>query len=162
MNRTLVADAGPLIALARIGRHDLLTRLYGSVVVPTAVREELQLDSGRPGTKALRVALTAGWLEVMAAPTDAFGFKRLLDPGEAEAILLAEKIACRFLLIDERRGRVIARRRGIPVVGTGGFLTTAKRRGAFESVTAELERLIQNGYRLAPVLVEEIQRLAGE
>jgi len=162
VNRIPVADAGPLIALARIGRHDLLARLYGLVVVPTAVMEELQLDSGRPGARALGVALTAGWLEVMAAPTDAFRLKRLLDPAEAEAILLAEKIACRFLLIDERRGRVIARRRGIPVVGTGGFLITAKRRGALESVTAELERLTENGYRLAPVLVEEIRRLAGE
>jgi len=162
VNRVLVADAGSLIALARIGRHDLLTRLYGSVVIPTAVMKELRLDSGRPGGRALRVALTTGWLKVMAAPTDPFGLKLLLDPGEAEAILLAEKIACRFLLIDERRGRVIARRRGIPVVGTGGLLITAKRRGALESVTEELERLTQNGYRLAPAVAEEIRRLAGE
>lgn len=98
----------------------------------------------------------------MAAPTDAFGLKRLLDPGEAEAILLAEKIACRFPLIDERRGRVIARRRGIPVVGTGGFLITAKREGAIESVTAELEHLTENGYRLAPMLVKKIRQSAGE
>jgi len=31
-----------------------------------------------------------------------------------------------------------------------------------ESVTSELERLAENGYRLAPKLVEEIRILAGE
>jgi predicted nucleic acid-binding protein len=158
----VVADAGPLIALARIGRLELLNRLYGVVVVPGAVMEELQVDSGRPGASALEAALSTGWLEVMTAPTEAAELKRLLDSGEAEAIVLAEQIACRFLLIDERRGRAVARRRGIPVVGTGGLLLSAKRRGGIGSVTAELERLAENGYRLAPALVEEIRRLAGE
>lgn len=162
MSRIVVADAGPSIALARIGRLELLKQLYGSVVVPPAVLEEFQLDSGRPGATALDRALSAGWLEAMGAPSEVMELKSLLDPGEAEAICLAEAIDCRFLLIDERRGRVIARHRGIPVVGTGGLLISAKRKGAIESVTAELDQLIENGYRLAPALVEEIRRLAGE
>ena len=162
MSRIVVADAGPLIALARIGRIELLHVLYGGAVVPAAVMEELQLDSWRPGASALRAALNTGWLEVMTAPTDTPELKLVLDPGEAEAILLVEKIACRFLLIDERRGRTIARRRNIPVVGTAGLLLNAKRKGILEAVTPELERLTQNGYRLAPALVEEIPSLAGE
>jgi hypothetical protein len=162
MSRIVVADAGPLIALARIGRIELLRLLYGGAVVPVAVMEELQLDSRRPGADTLRAARNAGWLEVMTAPTDVHALKQVLDPGEAEAILLAENIACRFLLIDERRGRAIARNRGIPVVGTAGLLLNAKRKGRLTAVTPELERLSQNGYRLAPALIEEIRRLAGE
>jgi predicted nucleic acid-binding protein len=34
----------------------------------------------------------------------------VLDPGEAEAMLLAEEVECRFLLIDERKGRAVAKR----------------------------------------------------
>lgn len=162
MSRVVVADAGPLIALARIGRIELLNRLYGGMVVPHAVLEEFQLDSGRPGATALDRALSEGWLEVMKVPTEVLELKSLLDPGEAEAICLAEAIGCRFLLIDERRGRAVARNRGIPVVGTGGLLVTAKRKGVINSVTAELGQLLENGYRLAPTLVEEILRLAGE
>ena len=45
--------------------------------------------------------------------------------GEAEAIQLAEEVACRVLRIDERRGWAVARRRGIPIVGTGGLLIFA-------------------------------------
>jgi predicted nucleic acid-binding protein len=162
MSRIVVADAGPLIALARIGRIELLRLLYGDAVIPAAVMEELQLDSGRPGADALRAARNAGWLDVMTAPTDVYTLKQVLDPGEAEAILLAENIACRFLLIDERRGRAVARHRGIPVVGTAGLLLNAKRKGRLQAVAPELERLSQNGYRLAPELVEEIRRLADE
>ena len=56
MSRIVVADVGPLIALARIGRIELLHVLYGGAVVPVAVMEELQLDSCRPGAIALRAA----------------------------------------------------------------------------------------------------------
>lgn len=86
---------------------------------------------------------------------------RLLYGGAVVPVAVMEEL-CRFLLIDERRGRAIARHRGIPVVGTAGLLLNAKRKGRLEAVTPELERLSQNGYRLAPALVEEIRRLAGE
>jgi predicted nucleic acid-binding protein len=56
----------------------------------------------------------------------------------------------------------VARRRGIPIVGAGGLLLGAKRAGRLFSVTPELERLSEIGYRLAPTLVTEIRRLAGE
>jgi predicted nucleic acid-binding protein len=86
----------------------------------------------------------------------------VLDAGEAAAILLAQETACRFLLIDERRGRAIARRRGIPVVGVAGVLLAAKRRGLPASVEPVLTALAHGGYRLSDALVLEVLRLAGE
>jgi predicted nucleic acid-binding protein len=85
-----------------------------------------------------------------------------LDAGEASAILLAEQTDCRFLLIDERRGREIARRRGLPVVGLAGVLLAAKQSGLLESVGPVLADLSRQGYRLANALVAEVLRLAGE
>jgi predicted nucleic acid-binding protein len=85
-----------------------------------------------------------------------------LDAGEASAILLAEQTDCRFLLIDERRGREIARRRGLPVVGLAGILLAAKQSGLLESVGPVLADLSRQGYRLSDTLVAEVVRLAGE
>lgn len=50
----IVADAGPLIALARIGPLELLRRICGEVLVPSAVLDELALRSGRLGAVVLR------------------------------------------------------------------------------------------------------------
>jgi predicted nucleic acid-binding protein len=86
-----------------------------------------------------------------------------VDPGEAEAIWLAKHSPdLRFLLIDERRGRQLARQRGLAIVGTGGVLLVAKAVGLLPEVRSFLDRLTQIGYHLAPRLEAEILRLAGE
>jgi predicted nucleic acid-binding protein len=166
VNQVVVADAGPLIALARIDRLSLLASLYESVQVPETVLVELCVDSGRPGARVLSAALARGVIQPQAlAPGSEAELARLclsLDAGEASAILLAEQTDCRFLLIDERRGRDVARRRGLPVVGLAGVLLAAKRSGLLESVGPVLADLSRQGYRLADALVAEVLRLAGE
>jgi predicted nucleic acid-binding protein len=37
----MVADSGPIIAFARIGRLDLLRQVVGELLIPAAVYEEL-------------------------------------------------------------------------------------------------------------------------
>ena len=155
MTRVVIADTGPLIALARIGRLDLLRRLYGRVVVPPAVHTELALDSNRSGTKVLADVFVAGWIvvETVADSIVRWELDQLLGPGEAEAIALAEQSDIRFLLIDDARGRRTARARGIPVVGVAGVLLVAKSRGELAAVGPVLDRLSDGGYRLSPRLV---------
>ena len=81
---------------------------------------------------------------------------------EAEAILVAEEVECRFLLIDERKGRAVAKRRGITVVGVAGVLLAAKKRGLIDAVLPILKNLERAGYRVSAELIQEIARLAGE
>jgi len=166
LGEVVVADAGPLIGLARIDRLSLLTALYGPVVIPESVRAELGLAGDRPGAKVLSAALASGAIQTRALAQGheaaLAGLRLLLDAGESAAILLAEETGCRFLLIDERRGREIARRRGIPVVGLAGVLLAAKRFSLLESVGPVLADLSQQGYRFAGGLVAEVLRLAGE
>ncbi len=166
MTRIVVADAGPLIALARGGYLQLLQTLYEIVVVPPAVHIELCPGSGRPGSKRLAEALEQGWLQVKTPSAGSLSaideLLLILDPGEAEAIVLAEEIGCRFLLIDERKGRAVARRRGVPVAGIAGVMLTAKKRGFIDEVIPLIKELEQIGYRMSPALVCEIARRAGE
>lgn len=49
MSREVVADAGPLIALAITGHLPLLVELFDRVLIPEAVRDELELSSERVG-----------------------------------------------------------------------------------------------------------------
>lgn len=160
----IVADAGPLIALARIDALAFLWELYGEVLVPLRVFTELRIGESRPGAMSLRTAQEAGWLRVVETNLSPETLRAIpVDPGEAEAIWLAENSPdLRFLLIDERRGRQLARQRGLAVVGTGGVLLVAKAEGLAPEIRSYLERLAEIGYHLAPRLSEEILRLAGE
>jgi hypothetical protein len=164
MTGPITADAGPLIGLARAGILEILPRLFPAVEVPPAVVDELRIAEDRPGSRALREAQAAGWLVTVAVgrPERLTELEQVVDRGEAEAILLAEERGSRFLLLDERRGRALARSRGMAVVGTGGVLVAAKESGLLQNVGRALDRLAEAGYRLSPRLRAEILRLAGE
>ncbi len=160
----IVADAGPLIGLARVGLLGLLRSQFGAVTVPRQVFEELKVSSDRPGSRALLEAFEAGWLSVVELrnPPHEEVSQRVADDGETAAILLAEQQGGALLLMDERRGRSAARYRGLSVVGTGGVLLAAQRGGEIESVGWALERLSAAGYRMAPALKTRLLELAGE
>lgn len=83
---TVVSDAGPLIALARIGETELLPSVYGDVIIPRAVQEEIRKpDRKRPGTMSFA---NADWLRTESVSNQST--LRLLhdnlDAGEREAI----------------------------------------------------------------------------
>ena len=159
----IVADAGPLIGLAIAGRVEILGALFEKVLIPQAVLEELQIEASRPGSFALSKAKEEGWLSTEDVPeaTDMTQLAELLDRGEAEAIVLAQSRDAR-LLIDERKGRAVARRRGVGVIGTGGVLLLAKREHVIDQIAPILDELASHGYRLSDELRRELLVLARE
>ncbi|MBM3891080.1 MAG: DUF3368 domain-containing protein [Verrucomicrobia bacterium] len=86
-----------------------------------------------------------------------------LDPGEAEAIALANSLSADLLLLDERRARKTALRLQVPILGVLGCLLEAKRLGHIPQVQPWIHALRQNaGFRLADDLVASVLQRAGE
>ena len=165
----IIADASPLIALAGIDQLDLLQKLYETVLIPSAVKQELRLDSNMAGAKRLGIAMNEGWLknESCEYPKESFQqLQYILDQGEVEAILLAECFSThkdyRFLLIDERKGRKVAQKRGLLIAGTGVVLLAAKQKYFIDSVEEELDAMQGNGYRLSVALKHKLLEMARE
>jgi predicted nucleic acid-binding protein len=161
----VVSDAGPLIALGRIEKLNLLKQLYQNVLIPPAVHNELRCGADLPGATALQQAVHVGWISIQSVPAGAKTLSQLrliLDAGESEAIALAELVHCRFLLMDERRGRQVAKKRGLTVIGIAGVLLAAKGGGLIETVAPVLNSLSKEGYRLSGSLMAEVLKLANE
>ena len=156
----LIANAGPLIALARIDQLDLLPAAYAEILVPAAVYREVTQDPLLPGA---REVAEAEWLHtIVVNDTTAVARMRFwLDQGESEAIVLAQARG-EPLAIDERRGRSIATSLGVQVTGTVGILLAGKQLGLVDQITPLLDQLIGQGVRLSASLYESARRLAQE
>ena len=115
----VVSDTSPLTALLTIASGDMLPQLFGEVVVPEAVRNELLRSH----------SVLPAWLRVVAVQNQAQArlYARMLDAGEAEAIELARELHADHLLMDERIGRRVAIREGLPVIGLLGVVLLARR-----------------------------------
>jgi hypothetical protein len=56
----------------------------------------------------------------------------------------------------------MAKKRRVPIIGTGGMLIAAKKAGLLDRVAPVLDALTNTGYRLSSALCDHILRLAGE
>lgn len=160
MRKVIIADASPLIALARIDRLSLLKSIFSHIIIPYAVRDELKMDSTKPGAGKLLAAEKEGWLKTVDIKPH--NLKLDLDQGEIEAIALALQVSSDFLLIDERKGRRAAIKHGIHVLGSARVLIAAKEKGLLVKVMPEIDKLAKAGYRLSDDIIERIKILSGE
>ena len=158
----IVCNAGPLIALAGIGQLGLLRELFGEVLVADEVRLEVEAG-GKSGAGAgmfqtepgLRVTSLSRKMDPLLAS--------LLDRGEAATIALALQESAGLVLMDEVKGRRVARDvYGLAVIGTGRVLVEARRAALISEVRPLIGQMRANGYWLAETIVAEILRQAGE
>jgi uncharacterized protein len=158
----IVADASPLIVLARAGHLQILALVAGKVIVPDVVIRECTHDLERPGARVIEQAIETGWL---SRQQQSLRFESVnaagLGPGEAAAIGLA--LALRSpLLIDERIGRQVAAALAIKVIGTIGILLLAKRRSLITAIRPVVDSLKREGFFIAKALELETLQRAGE
>lgn len=140
----VVSDTSPISNLAIIGRLEILARQFGKVSIPSTVHRELSRLEHDAGSRAIRDALTQGWIQVETTATSdlARNLASSLDAGEADAIALASESAADLLIMDESAGRSAARNLGITMTGTLGVLLKEKRAGGLDSMREEMDRLV--------------------
>lgn len=143
MKGMLVSNTGPLIALSLVKRIEILSKLYKQVMIPVEVRNELVASQH----EARRLILPP-WVQTRKLPNDPDPLlAATLDKGEAAVIHLARHVTADEVLLDERKGRKVARAvYGLNVVGTAGILVLAKQVGLIDNVRCLLQEMKSQGY----------------
>ena len=155
----LIADCSALIALSVCDSLHLLDALFGTVLVPEAVHQEATA-SDKP--EAIKLA---SYLRDKVRPVDTSAYVFLdafADAGETHAMLLYKQLGADRLLIDDKRGRKIAKINNINVIGSLGVLLAAKNEGLIPEVRSLIETIQNSRVFLSPTIIAAALEIAGE
>lgn len=156
----VISDTSAISNLWQIGQIEILKLLYNTIIIPTAVQEELfELEDQQVYLQ------NCDWINVQ--PTQNLVLTEVLqaelDEGEAQAIALSVEMQPDFLIIDELKGREKARSLGIKIIGLLGVLVEAKRAGIISQVNPILIDLTEKvNFFISPQLRAEILAMVGE
>lgn len=150
----VVVNTSPLIVFYRSGQAELLRDLFGSVVVPSQVIEEIEAG---PAHDPAKVELgRAEWIEVkkVTIPNTVAGWN--LGEGESGVFSYALQYTNCLAVVDDLAARRCAKAFSIPTIGSGGTLVIAKQRGLINSVMPRIQRLQDAGLYLSNEVVNTI------
>jgi predicted nucleic acid-binding protein len=146
----IISDSTTLIVLFDLNRLDLLSNIFTRIIIPDAVYKEISVKSSivLPSFIKVQQVKECEVLELL---------KNLLDLGESEAIALALELNLP-LIIDEKKGRKIALREGIKIIGLLGivYLNIKKETITQKEAKAFLDDAIAHGYRISTQLIDEM------
>ena len=149
----IISDASPIIALHNINELHLLKGVYQELTITDIVKQEVEIP-------------LPAWIRVVVNYDKAL-FESLslqVDEGEASAIALAKLTPDSTLIIDERRGRRIARELGIDIIGVLGVIVKAKKMEIIDlhEGIEMIEKLSDQGFRISPRVLSIVRRKLEE
>ena len=151
MTKIIISDTSCLIALERIGHLGLLQKTFTTIYTTQTVAEEF--EEHLPGWILIKEVSNTNMVEKL---------QLILDAGEASAITLALETENSILIIDEKKGRKVARDLNVTIIGTLKVLLIAKNKGVISSVKQLINELQKHSFRFNKAIVAEVLRLAGE
>jgi predicted nucleic acid-binding protein len=142
VEKIVVSNSTPIINFATIDRMDILHALYGKIVIPEAVWDEVVVKgvnhAASPKIKKIE------WIQRRQVSEDNFlkMLKTKLDNGEAEAIALSIENKADLVLLDEKSARDVARTMSLNFMGTIGCLLLARKLGIIGNIRPILDKII--------------------
>jgi len=158
----IIINSSPLIALSGINMLNILPKLYSEIIIPNAVFTETIID----GKDEL--------IHNVIKNSDKFIVKHVqnkvlvefledyLDNGEAEVIALSRELNIKHVIIDELKGRKVAYKHGLNVIGSLGVLLYAKKNNIIFSLKECIELLENNNIWIGKELKHLILKEANE
>lgn len=147
----VISDTSSLIVLTKIGQLDLLHKLYSQIITSP----EIVFEFGNP---------LPDWIQVIKVKNLDLqkSLELQLDLGEASAIALAHEIPDSTLILDDLKGRKVAKLLKLKFTGTLGILAKAKNEGLIPSLKPVIDKLLETNFRISELLIEELLKRYDE
>lgn len=158
MAQVVIADAGPLLALAKLDHLHLLEQLFGVVLVPEAVYCECLAKSGLDSQR-IQQAIDHEQLRIVVETTEDTAkvkLSRSLGDGEQAAIRLALQQAASLLILDDQLARKQAAKLGLAFIGVVRLLVIAEQHQLLASAEQAVDDLQQAGYRVSLEILQRV------
>jgi len=145
MTEIVISDTSCIILFDKINETILLRELYGTIMITPEIAKEYGKE-------------LPDWIKILSIKSKhkRRQLENYVDHGEASAIALALEIPNGLLLIDDKKGRQLAKKLGISISGTLGIILKAKKKGLIKSVKPYIDKLIKINYWISPSLIEQI------
>ncbi len=161
MPDNIIVDTSPLFYLHRLHLLELLEKIYGKIIVPLAVVNEL--EDGKAQMADVPNLHAFSWIKIEQVKISKFlNLIPDLGPGESEVLTLGLEKQGSLIIIDDLLARHIAELQRLKFTGTIGVIIKAKHKGYITSVVDVVNQLVKLGFRLGDRLKQDIFRLANE
>lgn len=161
----VISDTTPILSLLKSGQLELLKKLYGFVIVPEAVYDELTTNPVFEKEKAEISRCPFIKVEKVHNQESVLILRNVtgLDAGESEALILYGEQKADVLLIDEHKGRGVAKKMSVEYIGTMGIFMIAYDKGIVTAseVLRCLEALLDKDIRLSRNLCNKVLEYVG-
>lgn len=150
MDKLIISDTSCLISLSNIGLLHILKNIYAEIIITSEVQNEFGEN-------------LPDWIIVINVKDKGrqAEIEKRLDRGEASSIALALEIKHATLIIDELKGRKIAKSFDLEVIGTIGVLLIANKKGLLNDVLSVILKLVNNGFRLSDKMLDKLIEIYG-
>ncbi len=157
----VIVNTSPLLYLHQVGCLELLQQLYGTITVPPAIPQELEI--GKLQGVDVPEVNSIEWIQTRPVASATL-IPAVIDlgQGEAEVIALGLENPDSLLIFDDSLARRIADLYELRYTGTLGVLVKAKQAGYLSAVAPVIVMLRSKGMWLTDKIISDVLRLAGE
>lgn len=159
--RKVVVNSTPLIILGNIDGLKILQELYGEIIIPRAVFEEV---TSKDDNAKLNLSQNLSWIKVLEVQdkSNRKMYQAKLHDGEVEVMMLANEISADLLIIDDNAAKKTAKFLGFTVTGTLGVILKAKSEGIIQQVKPIVDEMLRQGFYISPKIIETVIKTVKE
>lgn len=160
--RRVIVNSTPLIALCNANLLFVLHELYGTIIIPKAVYDEV---TAKTDSACAQISNNFDWIKTEFADdsADRSMYRAKLHAGEVEVMILAQQEPeADLVIIDDNAAKKTAKYLGLNVTGTIGVLLRAKKEKIIDSFTDSISKIEDNGFYIDEKLREYAVKQAGE